>query len=322
MRATERLRKICVEVGGLMITPYRTLRTPYDTISELPAGLGTFPIYKVSDFKSGVPDNWQGEFYFMPMYRSEALWMNFGHRTHPTAVIVAAGAINAVTGRRMEKAVLEKDQNYIVTPPQPWIDGWKDESGTVYQFVAAELGSGETIERQLTGQEKIGGIQIAVFQPKDLKIFAQARQREHVYDSEDEEMYELVFAGGYLGAVPTLGGGSPVKSMGLGRGGRIRQKIYPDPHGFDTWRESPESSTCIYLVRSEDFKTITGEDPPHKPITEEDYRRHGIPWFELSDKDKGDTKGNLKFGVAKPVGTKDSDKPNGDVFQVLDSKSK
>ncbi|HLD57753.1 MAG TPA: hypothetical protein VJA47_05570, partial [archaeon] len=262
----------------------------------------------------------------------------------PVAVVVAAGAINAVTGKRMEKAILERDQNYLVAPPQPWIDGWKDEGGTVYQFVAAELGSGETIEGQFTGEEKTGGIQIAVFNPKNPNLLAQPRQREHAFGAPSNvkgiynegygsTLSAPVKASGYtrsrdhpflvtLGGGATLGRRPEVRSMGLGRGGRIRQKIYTDPHGFEVWKESPEGSTCIYLVRSEDFRTITGEDPPHKPLTREDYERRGIPWFGLSDKDKGDAKGNLQFGVAKPVGAKDPEVEPKDVFQILDENSK
>jgi hypothetical protein len=45
----------------------------------------------------------------------------------------------------------------------------KDKDGKIYQFVAANMGSGETVEGQITGKEKVGGIQLIVYDPKEGK---------------------------------------------------------------------------------------------------------------------------------------------------------
>jgi len=184
-----------VDLAGLTVQFQRTLRVPEGRVNDLPAGLGAFPVYRVHDFKSGCPTKWKNSDFFMPMYAQEAMWINFpgkkGFKDNPYAAIVAAGSINAITGEQIKidkgelESTLKKNQNYVVVPPQPWIDGWKDaDTGRVYQFVAAEMGSGQTVEGQITGKEKIGGVQILVYKPKkgrDLKI--QGRPEEHALSS-------------------------------------------------------------------------------------------------------------------------------------------
>jgi hypothetical protein len=53
-------------------------------------------------------------------------------------------------------------QDYIVVPGQRWLDGVADSNGTVRQFVATPLGSGHSIEAQVSGIEAASGIQIEV----------------------------------------------------------------------------------------------------------------------------------------------------------------
>lgn len=312
-----------VGVAGLRIEPMRTLRVAYDRTSDLPAGLGRFPIYSVADFRSGVPSEWQDGFFFMPMYQSEALWLNFDRGSvhgEPYALIVAAGAINAISGRKMTEARLAGDpQNYVAIPPQRWIDGWKNEDGTVCQFVAAPLGSGETMEGQITGEEKTGGIQLAVFKPKPgQNVILEPFPYEHIVAGSPLALYELATLGGGTRDSGTKSFGMPV-SMGLGRGGRIRQKIHGDPYGLAVWNELSSGSSCVYLVNSEVFRQITDRDPPHRPFTRQDYNTHGIPWFELYEEHAVDVAGSPAFAGTKPVTEPAGEKPGSkpDVFQAL-----
>ena len=156
-----------IDVGGVQVTLMRTLRVPEGQRNMLPPGLGTFPIYKVSDFRSGTPKEWNSDAYFFPIYPQEAMWMSF-NANQPRALIVAAGNVNALSGKPFGDNLdvkLETPQNYVVLPTQPWLDGFKAEDGKVYQFVAAELGSGETVEGQITGKETVGGIQFISYNP-------------------------------------------------------------------------------------------------------------------------------------------------------------
>ncbi len=325
-----------MDVAGLKINFQRTCRVPEGQVNSLPAGLGSFPVFRVKDFKSGAPKDWKEEGYFLPMYRQEAMWMNFrrGYTENPKALIIGAGNINAVSGKPFDPSLqkggrgkkkkssleikLEKEQNYLVVPPQPWIDGWKAEDGKVYQFVAAEMGSGETVEGQITGKEVAGGIQMIVYDPKDgQKLVHATRPHEFLVGGSFESMYygdsgEKSFGEALyccdMAAAPqkkymmSRGCVKSVRSMGLGRGGEIEQKIYPDPHGIEVWKEKPTAVEMIYLVSSEDFKQVTGHEAPPTPVTYQKYQQNGLPWFELHDNKYKDTKGSDLFAKLKPVG--------------------
>ncbi|MBI4144322.1 hypothetical protein HY486_03680 [Candidatus Woesearchaeota archaeon] len=307
-----------VSVGDLSIGFQRTVRVPEGRINSLPAGLGRFPLYKVDDFKSGVPKEMESG-YFMPMYKHEAMWMSFGREQKvPRALLIGAGMINAVSGEKLGEKLVK--QNYIVVPPQPWLDGFKAEDGRIYQFVAAELGSGETVEGQITGEEKFGGIQIAVFEPKKgAKLILDETPLEHVIGgillkegglslgADTSVIFGAHLQKAYSSCLHAGGGHAKllracdVQRMGLGRGGEITQSIYPDPYGVEVWCDSAKEGVTLHLVSSEQFLQITGEQPPESPITIETYQSLGLPWFGLFDEHKGDVKGSAKFGKLKPV---------------------
>ena len=63
------------------------------------------------------------------MYQSEALWIGLDgtwvdkHGTeYPFAVKVAAGKIDAVTGKTWTNELGASPQNYMVVPEQPWLE--------------------------------------------------------------------------------------------------------------------------------------------------------------------------------------------------------
>jgi hypothetical protein len=261
------------------------------------------------------------------MYRQEAMWIHFRRDfdANPYAAMIGAGAINAVTGEIMKhkgkdvEMILKEKQNYIVTPPQPWLDGWKDKDGKIYQFVAAEMGSGETVEGQLTGKEEVGGIQFAVFRPVK-QLIKHTTPREYVTGGSWDGYPDVDYVDEMLmecSEPMTLGAGvmakacafrardiAPVKSiqaMGLGRGGEIQQKIYPDPYGLEAWKKSPAEKLALYMVSPESFKQITGHPAPPTPVTYEKYQQFGLPWFELWDKNLKDTPGASVFSTLKTV---------------------
>ena len=41
--------------------------------------------------------------------------------------------------------------------------------------------------------------------------------------------------------------------MGLGKGGKIKQKIYENPHGLNIWKENPIKTVKVYLVNAADL---------------------------------------------------------------------
>ena len=252
MNILNRNEKNGITIGDLHINFQRTCRVPEEQLNDLPAGLGNFPIFKVSDFSSGTPNTWREDGFFMPMYEQEAMWISFNNYVRPKALIVGAGNINAISGKPFDASKidhtkpstidvkLEEEQNYLVVPPQPWLDGWKAEDGKVYQFVAAKIGSGQTVEGQITGEEKESGIQFIVYDAKD-GVKLMPAYKPHLNSSLTEECCLESF--GALRGIENI-----VEEMGLGRGGEINQKIYPDPHSINVWKPTPTAVEIVYLV--------------------------------------------------------------------------
>jgi hypothetical protein len=101
------------------------------------------------------------------------MWINF-HSTHQYAIKILVGGINAVSGessvpnaatslrRRTLLRQGKSVQDYVVTPQQLWLDGVSVEPGKVRQFVAMPTGTGHSVESQMTGEEKTGGIQFEI----------------------------------------------------------------------------------------------------------------------------------------------------------------
>ena len=147
----------------------RTLRIPEDGREyPLPAGFGRLPILRVEDYPDRVPEKWLAEGGFIiPLYQREALYLEFsGANWRPTIAKVAVGRVNAISGKDYDLVIRPHRQDYIVIPDQRWLDGINSARGSVSQFVAMPLGKGYTIEAQITDEEKHGGFQLAVFDPK------------------------------------------------------------------------------------------------------------------------------------------------------------
>lgn len=252
----------------------RTLRIPDDGRTyPLPPGLGRFTIHAASDYRGRVPNTWEDAgAYFIPLYQREALWIGFGAAPwKPNAVKVGTGGVNAVSGGRWQQRLDGDPQDYLVCPPQLWLDGINTGHGVVRQFVAVPLGLGYTVEAQVTGAESQGGIQFFVYEPKRGR-FPDGPQRglEGPHDVRHR-------------AWP-----APGAELGLGAGGRMSQKIYPDPYGLDTWDQDLAGTAVVHLVNSEQYRAITGQTPPPTPIDAQLYTARGLPWFELYDEGRGD----------------------------------
>ncbi|MGQ0794434.1 MAG: hypothetical protein ACT4NX_10200 [Deltaproteobacteria bacterium] len=271
----------------------RTLRIPDDgRVYPLPPGLGEFPIMSAADFAGRVPDEWISEgAHFISMYQREALWLAFeGRRWKPNAVIIAIGGVNILTGKpRDDKGLISKPQNYLVAPDQPWIDGIKSENGGVRQFVAMPLGMGYTVEGQITGSETLGGIQIKVYEPKPGRFPDEPPRGEISH----ERLFMRAPAGG--------------SAMGLGAGGRIKQKIYPDKYGARSWDRANFSTAAIYIINSARYLEITGMSLPPTPISAKTYTNYGFPWFDLYDETLADIPASEALSGVKSIKNKDAE---------------
>jgi hypothetical protein len=285
--------------AGFTINFQRTLRIPDDDNTyPLPPGLGSFPLRHVDDFAERVPEHWRRHGgLLLPMYQSEALWVAFGEDAGfakwgdiflsgygesagwPYAVKIAAGKINAVTGLPWQDGLVGTPQDYLVVPGQPWLDGFCIEKGSIRQFVAASLGSGATVEEQLTGEAQTGGLQIVAYPMKAerfQKILRERRAREarvHSW-SLGSSVHESVHEP--LGVYSV----SSSYEQGLAAGGRMKQDIKVDPHGVDAWDQRYPSRCFVHLANSLAWRGITDQAPPTAPRTAADYERAGLPWFD------------------------------------------
>ena len=234
----------------------RTLRIPDDDKTyPLPPGLGCFPVHHVDDHAAKVPENWMTHGGVMlPLYQSEALWINFSSldKGYPFAVKVAAGKINAVTGEAWQDDFERKPQDYLVVPGQPWLDGFCVEKGVIRQFVAMPLGGGYSAEEQITGEAAFGGLQIAVC-PMKREAAARLLKRRRI---DGDAVFDLM-----AGCVEATA------EMALAPGGRMRQEIYDDPHAFADWDFSYRSRCFVNLANSLTWRAITGANPPTVPPT-------------------------------------------------------
>lgn len=277
----------------LTIALHRTLRLPDDGRSyPLPPGLGHLPLRRITDYSDRIPAHWLQEGgVFTSMYQREAMWIGFtGAAWKPNAVKVESGRVNAVTGEIDDRALSATPQNYLVCPPQVWLDGVKSGESIVRQFVAMRLGEGYSVEAARTGAETAGGLRITAFDPKPGRFPDQAPpERPPV-------------AGPMRFAKPR-----GAVEMGLGAGGAMRQKVYPDPHGLDVWDTGEVGELRIRILDSRSFRAITGEEPPPTPIDAKTYSDNGLPWFELYDEDRGDVGSSPDLIGVKTIAERDAE---------------
>lgn len=106
------------------------------------------------------------------------MWISFTSN-NKFAVKVYVGGVNAISGEPSLETEQTKQrrykllssgktiQDYVVTPQQLWLDGVASQDGKVRQFVAMPIGSGYSVEAQITGADLINGLQIEVVPAKE-----------------------------------------------------------------------------------------------------------------------------------------------------------
>lgn len=291
-----------MQLGNLRVDFHRTVRVADGrTPAALPPSFGITELHPVEMFKEKCPKTWDHKGFFIALHDTEALWLSFDTSSwRPVAILVGAGGINAISGEKLGTK-LEKD-NYLVAPPQPWLDGWKSPDGCVYQFVATphQKGEGKSVGEQLIGKESVtGGIGVAVFHP-NAKFHMPVPKPVTNYSG----LAGPIHVNSLLGSPKVVAGGpepayagtrvmdfSEGAEMGIGKGGKILQKIYADPHGIDIWDTAPVALGSVYLVNAVVFSQITGKVHP-RPVGQAGYKG---PWYEVKDEHLADNPGSGKF---------------------------
>jgi hypothetical protein len=261
-------------LGPVTVEFQRTLRIPETGLHPLPPGLGRFPLRRVADYPDTAPAEWLSRGGVMlPIYQREAMWLSF-NASEPTALQVGVGKVCAVSGLPWIEHLVGDPQNYVALPDQPWLDGINAGDGFIRQFVAVPLGSGATVEGQVTGQETHGGVQLRAVGLTQLALAAwHAAQTLHTECCED-------LGGLDGGPLP-----APSASMGLGVGGRMRQEVYADDRQLADYDESGARRVFVHLCSAAQWAAITGEVSPPTPVDRGAYVSAGLPWFDYYDAD-------------------------------------
>ena len=289
--------------AALTIDFQRTLRIPdNDQSYPLPPGTGRFTLRHVDDFASRLRKEWiERGGVMLPMYQSEAMWIHFSsahdsarQTDYPFAVKIAAGKINAVTGQAWTSLLHREPQDYIVTPPQPWLDGFSLSKGEIRQFVAMPLGDGYTAEEQISDSSDIGGIQIVVYPMKRVVYERRFRKQSRVVEQLLERQTVRF-------ARELSSGEGRQAAMGLAAGGRMQQDIYDDPYSADDWDLTQSARCFVHILNSRMWSDITGEKNPNEPRTAADYSRAGLPWFDYYDESATALEGSPILGGLKSV---------------------
>jgi len=200
------------------------------------------------------------------------------------------------------------------------------------------LGMGYTVEKQVTGKEDTGGIQIAVFPAKPGVIPPPARallgggvynlmNSSNEYASCDGaatmdmgEDYSMPvgatksYSSNVLRSASATRSAAPARlmakgaEMGLAAGGKMNQKIYADEHGIDTWDVENGQRLFVHFVNSQMWTELTGEAAPPSPVDVHTYTRHGYPWFAIYDEGVAAVQGSGTLANVKPVSEMDKEK--------------
>lgn len=155
----------------------RTIRVPDDgTIRGQPVDLGSFPILKTEDFEATLPKAMLAKGgLLMPMLQREAMFISFETmkplrpaisklpspvmEENSFALRILTGGVNTISGVACGAARTQQ-QDYLIVPLQRRLDGYVAKEGdAMRQFVAMPLGSGYSVESQVTGVE-LGGLQL------------------------------------------------------------------------------------------------------------------------------------------------------------------
>ena len=287
-KAKSRIVNDQLVMGRVTVEFQRTLRIPETGLHPLPPGLGRFPLRRVEDYPDTAPAEWLARGGVMlPIYQREAMWLSFD-ASEPAALQVGVGKVCAVSGLPWIEHLVKDPQNYVVLPDQPWLDGINAGDGFIRQFVAVPLGSGATVEGQVTGQETHGGVQL-----RAVGLTEQALAAWHTRPDVCEE--DMICAG------PPAPGSA---GMGLGAGGRMRQEVYADDRPLADYDETGAQRVFVHLCSAAQWTAITGEVPPPTPVDRDAYVEAGLPWFDYYNADAHDLEPSATLAKVKTVGQK------------------
>ncbi|KAM7214381.1 hypothetical protein V8F06_010219 [Rhypophila decipiens] len=166
----------------------RTLRLPEDgTTHSQPIRLGKIDVNSVAGISKKLETSGNQSLVdmarkggvFFPLYQREAMFLSFKACQDAFAVRVFVGGVNAVSGLPWSSPAGSKvaSQDYLSIPPQRFLDGVCVAKNVVKQFIAMPLGSGYSVEKQVTGKETVGGMQLEIIPGNRWSLYVPASDK-------------------------------------------------------------------------------------------------------------------------------------------------
>jgi hypothetical protein len=88
------------------------------------ASLGHAPFHRVADFRDAVPSDWRIDgSIFLGLREEQAMWLGFSTEDSSYALQIILSGVDAVSGLPAQDGLRSNPQNYVVTPPQLWLEG-------------------------------------------------------------------------------------------------------------------------------------------------------------------------------------------------------
>ncbi|KAL6401435.1 hypothetical protein AUP68_15305 [Ilyonectria robusta] len=186
----------------------RTLRLPEGIdIHHHPSGLGIIQVYNTAAIQKKLMESRNQSLVdmakkggiFFPLYQREAMFITFNAVNDIFALRLFVGGVNALSGMLWNSRRPQNKQDYILVPPQVRIDGVSVGDDVVKQFIAMPLGSGYSVEKQVTGKETTGGLQIEIT-PGDLwQMFSMGDEGSQLHPEStpahaNADVFDLRFA--------------------------------------------------------------------------------------------------------------------------------
>lgn len=225
----------------------RTQRVARDLRGAPPPSWGALPVHSFRDCPARPPHAPEGDnVFFIPLAAEEAVWLGFGApEWKPNALKVGVGGRNAVSGAEWDEVLRAHPQDYLVCPPQLSLEGIRAADGAPRQLVA----------------DASRLIRLVVFEPVGGRFPEEPPPRAD--DRAD-----------ILHATP---GSPPDNSGGETLAQRIEREIRRDPYGIETWETRAAGLISVYLMGGQEYKRVTGREPPPRPADEDIYQGYLLP---------------------------------------------
>jgi hypothetical protein len=175
----------------------------------------------------------------------------------PFAIKLGLRGVNVLTGLPLADGLQTDPQDYIVAPDEPWLNGYPLVDGMARQLVAGPASG--VIDPWTTAD-----LELIVYPMRPKGVAARTRCRRRPLPGAHEAP-----------------GRRAAAAAGFALGGRIRERLFSDPYGIDSWDLQRGIRCRITFLDAVEWLSLTGTWPEHEQTSFNDYAESGWGWFEL-----------------------------------------